>query len=105
MVYGEAECAKCFKVARVGTIGRLLVRSGTINRKGTYRVIRDGVELYDGTLLHCAASRTRAGVKEGYECGIVSKLQRHQDGRRAGVLPHGRSRAYTRADGAMQLRN
>lgn len=71
VVYGEAEVRETFKVARVGTIAGCIVRSGTINRKGRVRVIRDGVEIYDGAIASLRRFKDDVNeVKEGYECGI-----------------------------------
>ena len=71
VVYGEAEVREVFKVARIGTIAGCIVRSGTINKKGRVRVIRDGVELYAGGIASLRRFKDDAQeVKEGYECGI-----------------------------------
>ena len=71
VVYGEAQVRETFKVARVGTIAGCIVRSGTINRKGRLRVIRDGVELYDGAIASLRRFKDDVNeVKDGYECGI-----------------------------------
>jgi translation initiation factor IF-2 len=47
------------------------VRSGVINRQGRARVIRDGVEIYDGNIgsLRRFKDDVRE-VREGFECGI-----------------------------------
>jgi len=71
VVVGEAEVRDVFKVARVGTIAGSYVRSGTITRGSRVRVIRDGVEIYSGTLGSLRRFKDDAKeVKEGYECGI-----------------------------------
>jgi len=71
VVYGEAAVRDTFKVARVGVIAGCMVRSGTINRKGRVRVIRDGVEVYDGGIASLRRFKDDVQeVKEGYECGI-----------------------------------
>ena len=71
VVYGEAQVRETFKVARVGTIAGCIVRSGNINRKGRVRVIRDGVEIYDGAIASLRRFKEDVNeVKEGYECGI-----------------------------------
>ncbi len=71
VVYGEAAVRETFKVARVGVIAGCMVRSGTINRKGRVRVIRDGVEIYDGGIASLRRFKDDVQeVKEGYECGI-----------------------------------
>jgi len=71
VVYGEAAVRDTFKVARVGVIAGCMVRSGNINRKGRVRVIRDGVEIYDGGIASLRRFKDDVQeVKEGYECGI-----------------------------------
>jgi translation initiation factor IF-2 len=71
VVFGEAAVRETFKVARVGTIAGCIVRSGTVNRKGRLRVIRDGVEIYDGGIASLRRFKDDVNeVKEGYECGI-----------------------------------
>ncbi len=71
VVFGEAQVRDTFKVARVGTIAGCMVRSGVINRRGRVRVIRDGVEIYDGSIASLRRFKDDVTeVKEGYECGI-----------------------------------
>ncbi len=71
VIYGEAEVRQTFKVSRVGTIAGCYVRSGVINRQGRVRVIRDGVELYDGAIASLRRFKEDAReVREGFECGI-----------------------------------
>ncbi len=71
VIFGEAEVRETFKVARVGVIAGCMVRSGLINRKGRVRVIRDGVEIYDGVVGSLRRFKDDVNeVKEGYECGI-----------------------------------
>jgi translation initiation factor IF-2 len=71
VVVGEAEVRQLFKIAKVGTIGGSFVRSGVIPRAGRVRVIRDGVEVYDGTLSSLKRFKEDVReVREGFECGI-----------------------------------
>ena len=71
VIFGEAEVRETFKVTRIGTIAGCIVRSGIINRRGRVRVIRDGVELYDGAIASLRRFKDDVNeVKEGYECGI-----------------------------------
>jgi translation initiation factor IF-2 len=71
VVFGEAEVRETFKVSKIGTIAGCHVRSGVINRQGRVRVIRDGVEVYDGVIgsLRRFKDDVRE-VKDGFECGI-----------------------------------
>ena len=47
------------------------VRSGVINRQSKVRVVRDGVEIYDGTISSLRRFKDDVReVREGFECGI-----------------------------------
>src|SRR5207302_72688 len=55
----------------VGTIAGSFVRSGVIPRTARVRVVRDGVEVYDGTLASLKRFKDDVReVREGFECGI-----------------------------------
>jgi translation initiation factor IF-2 len=72
VVLGEAEVRETFKVSRVGVIAGCSVRSGVINRQGRVRVIRDGVEIFDGVI--ASLRRFKDDVREvaqGFECAMV----------------------------------
>jgi translation initiation factor IF-2 len=72
VVLGEAEVREVFKVSRIGTIAGCSVRSGIINRQGRVRVIRDGVEVFDGTIASLKRFKDDVReVREGFECGIA----------------------------------
>jgi translation initiation factor IF-2 len=70
-VLGEAEVRETFKISGVGTIAGCYVRHGLIRRNAKIRVIRDGVEVYDGApgSLKRFKEDVRE-VREGLECGI-----------------------------------
>ena len=71
VIVGEAEVRETFKVPKIGVIAGCIVRSGVINRQGRARVIRDGIEVFDGTLGSLRRFKDDVKeVKEGYECGI-----------------------------------
>jgi translation initiation factor IF-2 len=71
VVVGEAEVRETFKVPKIGVIAGCFVRSGLINRQGRVRVVRDGIEVYDGTIGSLRRFKDDVKeVKEGYECGI-----------------------------------
>ena len=71
VVLGEAEVRQIFKIAKVGTIAGCFVRSGVIPRTGRVRVIRNGVEAYDGTLASLKRFKDDVReVREGFECGM-----------------------------------
>ena len=71
VVLGEATVREVFKISRIGTIAGCSVRSGVINRQGRVRVIRDGVEVFDGTIASLKRFKDDVReVREGFECGI-----------------------------------
>jgi translation initiation factor IF-2 len=71
IILGEAVVREIFKVSRIGTVAGCAVRSGVINRQSKVRVIRDGVEVYAGTISSLRRFKDDVKeVKEGYECGI-----------------------------------
>jgi translation initiation factor IF-2 len=71
VVLGEAEVRQTFKISGVGTIAGCYVRHGTIRRGARLRVIRDGVEVYDGRMSSLKRFKDDAReVREGLECGI-----------------------------------
>ena len=71
VVLGEAEVREVFKISRIGTIAGCSVRSGVINRQGRVRVVRNGVEVYDGTIASLRRFKEDVReVREGFEFGI-----------------------------------
>jgi translation initiation factor IF-2 len=65
------EVRATFKISRLGTIAGCYVQSGKITRNDKVRVLRDGFEIYKGTLT--SLKRVKDDVREvdsGYECGI-----------------------------------
>jgi len=71
VVLGEAEVRQIFKIAKVGTIAGCFVRSGVIPRTARVRVIREGVEVYEGALASLKRFKDDVReVREGFECGI-----------------------------------
>ncbi|NIN11578.1 MAG: translation initiation factor IF-2 [Gemmatimonadales bacterium] len=71
VVLGEAEVRQLFKISGVGTIAGCFVRNGVIRRDASIRVIRDGVEVYDGVTASLRRFKDDVReVKEGFECGI-----------------------------------
>jgi len=71
VIVGEAEVRDLFKVPKIGVIAGCFVKTGIINRQGRARVVRDGVEVFEGTLGTLRRFKDDVKeVKEGYECGI-----------------------------------
>ena len=70
-VLGDAAVLQLFKVSKVGTIAGCQVKSGTIARTARARVLRDGVQVYEGSLSSLKRFKDDVKeVKEGMECGI-----------------------------------
>ncbi len=70
-VLGEAEVLETFKISGIGTIAGCIVRTGVIRRSAKTRVVRDGVQVYDGQLASLKRFKEDVReVKEGLECGI-----------------------------------
>ena len=56
---------------RIGLIAGCFVRSGVLNRQTRVRVVRDGTEVYDGTISSLRRFKDDVReVREGFECGI-----------------------------------
>jgi translation initiation factor IF-2 len=71
VILGEAEVRETFKVPKIGVIAGCSVRSGVINRAGRVRIVRDGVEVFDGTIGSLRRFKDDVKeVREGFECGI-----------------------------------
>jgi translation initiation factor IF-2 len=75
---GRAVVRQTFKISRVGTVAGCIVTSGTIERSYKIRLIREGREIYKGSLdtLKRVKDDVRE-VREGYECGI--KIANYDD--------------------------
>ena len=70
-IQGSAEVREVFQIPKVGTIAGSYVTDGKFERGLNIRVVRDGVQLYDGK--NSSLRRFKDDVKEvqaGYECGI-----------------------------------
>ncbi len=68
---GRAEVRQTFTVPKVGTIAGCHVADGNIRRGGLCRLLRDGVQLYQGKV--GSLKRFKDDVREvavGFECGI-----------------------------------
>ncbi len=70
-IVGRAEVRKVYKVSGVGAICGSYVTSGSVMRSTSVRIVRDGVEIYEGKI--GSLKRFKDDVREvhaGYECGI-----------------------------------
>ncbi|HET9333297.1 MAG TPA: translation initiation factor IF-2 [Gemmatimonadota bacterium] len=71
VVLGSAEVRETFKIPKVGTIAGCFVSDGTIPRTARVRVVRDGVEVYEGLIGSLKRFKDDVReVREGFECGI-----------------------------------
>jgi len=71
VLLGVATVRETFKVPRVGTIAGCQVTQGVIERKGRVRIVRDGVQIYDGEISSLKRFKDDVReVREGFECGI-----------------------------------
>ncbi|MBA3585346.1 MAG: translation initiation factor IF-2, partial [Gemmatimonadetes bacterium] len=71
VVLGSAEVRETFKIPRIGTIAGCSVADGLIPRTARVRVIRDGVEVYEGVIASLKRFKDDVReVREGFECGI-----------------------------------
>ena len=70
-ITSSIEIRAVFKISRLGTIAGCYVQNGKITRNDKVRVLREGFEIYKGTL--ASLKRVKDDVREvdaGYECGI-----------------------------------
>jgi translation initiation factor IF-2 len=71
VLLGAAEVRQIFKVPRVGTVAGCMVTDGEIQRRGRIRVVRDGVQVYEGELGSLKRYKDDVReVREGFECGL-----------------------------------
>jgi translation initiation factor IF-2 len=71
VLVGVAEVRQLFKVPKAGTVAGCMVTEGVIDRKNRVRLVRDGVQVFDGVL--SSLKRFKDDVKEvreGFECGM-----------------------------------
>ncbi|MCI0434647.1 MAG: translation initiation factor IF-2, partial [Gemmatimonadetes bacterium] len=71
VVLGEADVRQLFRVPRAGTVAGCYVVDGVIDRRARVRVVRDGVQVYEGELASLKRFKDDAReVREGFECGL-----------------------------------
>ena len=71
---GTVEVREVYKISSAGTIAGSLVTSGTINRNGRVRVVRNGKEIADVELANLKRFKDEVKtVSSGYECGVSLK--------------------------------
>ena len=68
---GVAEVRQVFRAPRLGMVAGSYVTEGSINRNAKARLVRDGVVVYDGTIVSLKRYKDdEQTVATGYECGI-----------------------------------
>lgn len=78
VIFGQAEVRQTFKASKVGTIAGCYVTDGKIVKDSKVRLIRDGIEIYDGQMASLKRFQNDAKeVTSGYECGIT--IERYND--------------------------
>jgi translation initiation factor IF-2 len=71
ILLGVAEVRQLFKVPRIGTVAGCYVTEGIIDRRARVRVVRDGIQVYEGELGSLKRFKDDAReVREGFECGL-----------------------------------
>ncbi|MCS7013609.1 MAG: translation initiation factor IF-2 [Chloroherpetonaceae bacterium] len=69
---GMAEVREVFRISKVGNVAGCYVLEGKIRRDARVRLLRDGVQIYEGEL--SSLKRFKDDVKEvetGFECGLT----------------------------------
>ncbi len=70
-VTATVEVRETFKISKVGTIAGCYVRDGKLNRNARVRLIRDGIQVFDGSLASLKRFKDDVrDVEQGYECGL-----------------------------------
>ncbi len=68
---GRAEVRRTFTVPKIGTIAGSYVLEGLVRRGAQCRLVRDGVQIYDGRIGSLKRFKEDAReVQSGFECGI-----------------------------------
>jgi translation initiation factor IF-2 len=71
-VLGRAEVRQVFRISKVGTVAGCYVLSGTLSRNDKVRIIRDGFEIYKGTIQSLKHLKDDVReVRQGFECGMT----------------------------------
>lgn len=68
---GSAEVREVFRAPRLGHVAGSYVTEGSINRNARARLVRDGIVVYDGSIVSLRRFKDDVqSVATGYECGI-----------------------------------
>jgi translation initiation factor IF-2 len=70
-VMATIDVRQVFKVPKVGNVAGCYVQDGKVNRNNKVRLLRDGLVIYNGTILSLKRIKDDVrDVESGYECGI-----------------------------------
>jgi len=72
IITGTVEVREIFKISKIGVVAGCYVQDGKITRNDRVRLLRDGLEVYTGSL--SSLRRVKDDVREveqGFECGIT----------------------------------
>jgi translation initiation factor IF-2 len=71
VLLGEAEVRQLFRVPKIGVVAGSYVTEGVLDRRGRVRLVRDGVQVYEGELGSLKRFKDDVReVREGFECGL-----------------------------------
>jgi translation initiation factor IF-2 len=71
VIVGVGEVRNLFKVPRAGTVAGCMVTEGVIDRRHKVRLVRDGIQVYNGELASLKRFKDDVReVREGFECGL-----------------------------------
>ncbi len=71
VLLGVAEVRQLFKVPKFGTVAGCMITEGVIDRKNRVRLVRDGLQVFEGVLSSLRRFKDDAKeVREGFECGM-----------------------------------
>ncbi len=71
IVIGRVKVRETFKIPKIGVIAGAMVTEGKVIRSKTVRLVRDGVEIFEGKISSLKRFKDDANeVREGFECGI-----------------------------------
>jgi translation initiation factor IF-2 len=74
VIVGRAEVRAVFRIPRIGNIAGCLVVEGDMRRSARCRVLRGGVEIYDGSITSLKHEKEdEREIHAGFECGIGIK--------------------------------
>ncbi|HEY4644303.1 MAG TPA: translation initiation factor IF-2, partial [Bacteroidota bacterium] len=70
-IVATVEVRETFKVPKVGTVAGCYVQDGKVSRNNKVRLVRDGIQIYEGTIASLKRFKDDAReVESGFECGM-----------------------------------